>query len=186
MHLNFEQWFKLLTLLGSIVSFFRAVFVWGETRRLEARRPFLELQLELYKDASKTAALVATLNEPAITDLAGQSLGEGNLDENLSSSQRPRRVDHNDDRELLYREACDRFWLLYWGQLALVEDRKVEAAMKTMGEALKSKPLDSKVIKQCSLDLAHACRASLDWSWRIKEWTTGSTQEKTATRAEKL
>lgn len=66
--------------------------------------------------------------------------------------------------------ARKRFWSLYWGELALVEDATVEAAMVRLGRALQEKEQDPANIRQLSLTLAHACRDSLARSWGVKEW----------------
>ena len=66
-------------------------------------------------------------------------------------------------------QALDRFWSLYWGQLALVEDAFVEGAMVKLGEALQKKSSDEEV-KQLALNLAHACRNSLARSWGVEAW----------------
>lgn len=73
-----------------------------------------------------------------------------------------------DEAEL--SDARSRFWQLYWGELALVEDRDVEAAMVAFGDALKDDARQSK-LQPLSLDLAHAIRRSLDRSWGISVWT---------------
>ena len=67
-----------------------------------------------------------------------------------------------------------RFWRLYWGELGLVEDKDVEGAMKRLGDAL-SALASQDDLKHYSLALAHACRVSLDRSWGISAWTSGST-----------
>lgn len=64
-----------------------------------------------------------------------------------------------------------RFWELYWGELALVENKSVEAAMMKMGNAIKDK-CPKYYLEQASLGLAHAMRASLDKSWRINAWAS--------------
>lgn len=61
------------------------------------------------------------------------------------------------------------FWSLYWGELALVEDKSVEAAMVQFGRAL-NLPDAGTVLQQHSLALAHACRDSLAESWGVKKW----------------
>ena len=66
-------------------------------------------------------------------------------------------------------QALDRFWSLYWGELALVEDAFVEGAMVKLGEALR-KNVDNDDIKQQALGLAHACRNSLARSWGVAAW----------------
>jgi hypothetical protein len=97
--LPFEQWLKLLGVVGALSSFLWGVWVWraeqetgrtqalaeaarvGETRRIEATRPFLEYQLRLYTEVTQVAARLATstdFSKPPETD-------------------------------------ADRFWQLYWG-----------------------------------------------------------------------
>jgi hypothetical protein len=69
-------------------------------------------------------------------------------------------------------EARARFWELYWGELALVENPEVENAMVEMSEALESgAPVTT--LRSKSLRIAHACRQSLDKSWGINAWRTG-------------
>ncbi len=155
---NFERFLKLLALLGAIGSFLWGVFIWSDksqkdlravsmerervagTRRIEATKPFLELQLKLYTEATQVAAVMAT----------------------------------SEDREER-RRATARFWRLYWGELPLVEDTKVESAMKDLGDGLRASAVKEQ-LEKLSLRLAHACRVSLDRSWGIKAWTAGSTQ----------
>jgi hypothetical protein len=66
-------------------------------------------------------------------------------------------------------EARKKFWSLYWGELALVEDKRVEAAMVRFGRALESGDVDQQ-LQQRSLELAHACRDSLAESWGVRQW----------------
>jgi len=70
------------------------------------------------------------------------------------------------DVESRRREAAADFWRLYWGPLALVEDREVEAAMVRFGKCIdKECPRDQR--QQLSLALAHTCRRSLQASWNL-------------------
>ncbi len=156
---KFDQLLKLLAVLGAIGSFLWGVFIWSDksqkylravsveqervagTRRIEATKPFLELQLKLYTEATQVAAVIAT----------------------------------SEDREER-RRATARFWRLYWGELALVEDTNVEKAIKALGDGLGTSAVKEQ-LEQLSLSLAHACRISLDRSWGIKAWTAGSTQQ---------
>jgi hypothetical protein len=103
-------------------------------RRIEATRPFLERQLQLYTDATRSAAIIATA--PGGEDV---------------------------------RKANARFRELFWGELALVEDRSVEAAMVGFQRALESDAPPAE-LQQLSLQLAHACRDSLARSWNTKAW----------------
>ena len=58
-----------------------------------------------------------------------------------------------------------RFWQLYWGALALVEDDEVAGAMIAYGKALKAQPPNPDNLESRSLDVAHACRNSLRHLW---------------------
>jgi len=86
------------------------------------------------------------------------------------------------------RTAEVRFWELYWGELAMVENGGfkaksggVEGAMVRFGEALlKNSPPNLPILQQRSLELAHVCRDSLAESWGVRDWRTpsyGPTQE---------
>ena len=65
-------------------------------------------------------------------------------------------------------EARKRFWQLYWGELSLVEDKEVEAAMVRFGTALaqfENNQINKFELQKKSLELAHSCRKSLEQSW---------------------
>ena len=65
-------------------------------------------------------------------------------------------------------KARQRFWELYWGELGLVEDAAVSGAMHGFGTGLKAfeaKQLTQERLRSLALDLAHACRASLQDGW---------------------
>jgi hypothetical protein len=105
----------------------------AERRRIEATRPFLERQLELYSEASRAAASIAS-GDPTVK-----------------------------------AEAIVRFRMLYCGELAMVEDRGVETAMKAFSDALRE-GLTDEDLGEYSVNLAHACRESLAKSWNTKAW----------------
>lgn len=116
------------------------------TRRVEATKPFLDRQLTLYTRATRAAAIIGT---------------------------------SRDEKELETAIKC--FWQLYWGELAMVENPKVEAAMIAMrelvpqpntGEAVKQCDPVREKLERCALNLAHACRESLDRSWGTNVWTS--------------
>jgi hypothetical protein len=115
-----------------------------ETRQLQARQPFLQEQLKLYTEVTKTTANLA----------------------------------HGDPADAGVAAARKRFWELYWGELALVEDRGVEAAMVAMGKCLNGDcaPCGGSV-SQCALKVAHACRRSLAASWGVRDWIRDSNAE---------
>lgn len=76
-------------------------------------------------------------------------------------------------------KAKSKFWRLYWGELAMVENKEVESAMKAFGDALIAKS-DNKVLQELSLTLAKTCRYSLDKSWGINAWSKPDIASKTA------
>ena len=74
---NFDGWIKTLSMFGAALAFGWGVFQFiasqnaqAETRRIEATKPFLDLQLKLYTEASKVAASIATSTVPADVDTA--------------------------------------------------------------------------------------------------------------------
>jgi hypothetical protein len=65
-------------------------------------------------------------------------------------------------------EARKRFWQLYWGELSLVEDKEVEAAMVHFGRALtqfENHEIERSEVQEKSFELARSCRKSLEQSW---------------------
>ena len=69
-------------------------------------------------------------------------------------------------------EDLQRFWELYWGPLAMVEDSHVESAMVIFGNSLEDnfKNIDnacSRMMNQASLALAHQARESLEQQWGV-------------------
>ena len=123
----------------------------AETRRIEATRPYLERQLKLCTEATQVASRIATAKY-------GTSIGAS--DDSASANKRDASVTE---------DPVSRFWELYWGELALVEDERVERAMKKYGDALLENASPEK-LQGLSLSLAHACRDSLAKSWGAKEW----------------
>lgn len=123
----------------------------AETRRIEATRPYLERQLKLYTEATQVAARIATTDK----DNANGDVDDAVLDDPLGPSTP--------------KDAKARFWQLYWGELALVEDKRVESAMKNYGDALLHNASPD-ILRGLSLSLAHACRDSLAESWAVEEW----------------
>lgn len=139
-----------LAALGATISFCWGIWTWrvaqrdkldaiarenerlAQTRRVEATRPFLERQLELYSEAARVCAQLASAPDNA--------------------------------------QASGRFWELYWGELALVENKDVESAMVSFGQALHYMPEDASELKHRALAVAKACRLSLARSWGVEAW----------------
>ncbi len=66
------------------------------------------------------------------------------------------------------RDAAEaKFWQLYYGPLALVEDLQVEKAMVAFGNCL-LEDCTQRELQRASLALAHACRESLGDSWSLQ------------------
>lgn len=63
------------------------------------------------------------------------------------------------------QELVKRFWQLYWGALALVEDDNVARAMVAYGAELKQPQPNSATLEGLALNVAHACRDSLKRLW---------------------
>jgi hypothetical protein len=59
-----------------------------------------------------------------------------------------------------------RFWDLYWGPMAIVEDPGVETAMVAFGQAL-NESVSPTVLETAAIRLAHSCRDSLAASWHV-------------------
>lgn len=152
--LTFDAWLKVFGLVGALASFAWGVYQWREKSerelaqvRLEADRLATSRKIEATKPfLERQLKLYTEISQVAAT---------------LSTSS------DNSERT----KATKRFWELYWGELALVENREVEAAMVELGKAL-ARGAPQSDLQQLSLRLAHACRTSLDRSWGIHAWTT--------------
>ena len=58
-----------------------------------------------------------------------------------------------------------RFWELYWGPLAVVEDRGVSQAMVEYGNQINADPKADGKLQNLAIKVAHACRDSLKQLW---------------------
>lgn len=65
------------------------------------------------------------------------------------------------------QDAENHFWVLYYGPLALVEDKDVESAMVRFAECLRNN-CEKGELKGLSLRLARVCRESISKSWSIE------------------
>lgn len=64
-------------------------------------------------------------------------------------------------------EAEATFWSLYWGGLATVESKKVEAIMVQIGNCLQDSQCPQMQRRRLSLDLAHAIREESADAWNV-------------------
>ena len=159
--INLESTVKIVGALGAVGMLVYSVYSYLDTRALEAKRPLLEVQFELYREAVAVSGRLSTV-ECAVEDV-----------ECIET----------------YEKDCQRFRGLYWGGLAVVEDIQVEWAMVKFREALimehpalcapqsikkiatmpkSDKKEEGGNLLRASLDLAHCVNASLENSWDIE------------------
>ena len=132
---------RLLTILGAVVAFSWGVFKYFEDNKnlVESRR------IEATKPFLERQLKLYTEATQVASTIA-------------NTEDSPER-----------RAAEERFYLLYWGELVMVENEGVEAAMVAFEKGLNDK-VPAKQLKDLSFNLARACRNSLALSWGIKEW----------------
>jgi hypothetical protein len=138
---NLDSWLKTLAYLGAVV-----VFAWGVIQFFAVRASQVETRrIEATKPfLERQLKLYTDATQAAAT---------------LATSNDPAELD----------SARKKFWSLYWGELALVEDRRVEAAMVELGRAFEAGGAGEE-LQPHSLALAHACRDSLAESWGVRQW----------------
>ena len=138
---NLDTWIRALSVLGAVVAFGWGIlqFISSQNAQAETRR------IEATKPfLERQLKLYTEATQAAAT---------------LATSKKPEELD----------VASKKFWSLYWGELALVEDKGVEAAMVQFGRALESGSVGQQ-LREHSLALAHACRDSLAESWGVRQW----------------
>jgi hypothetical protein len=138
---DLESWVKVLTLAGGVIAFGWGVYQFMSNQRSQAETRRIEATRPFLDRQLK---LYTEATQAAAT------LATATSKEELAAARA-------------------RFWSLYWGELALVEDKRVEAAMVQLGRALEG-GATGKEIAPFSLSLAHACRDSLAESWGVKQW----------------
>ncbi len=62
----------------------------------------------------------------------------------------------------VYETRIKRFWELYWGELASVESREIEALMVQFGQQQANKQADLSDLQQISIQIAHRTRFEID------------------------
>lgn len=142
---SFKETLELLTPVGAVASFIWGIWVWRD----KSEKELVQAQIEATKPfLERQLTLYAEASQVAAKIATSTDVSE-------------------------VSEATQRFWELFWGELALVENKDVEHRMKELGKAIK-KGAPRKDLEQLSLHLAHACRISLDKSWGINAWTNDS------------
>jgi hypothetical protein len=138
---DLESWAKVLTLIGGVIA-----FGWGVYQFMMNQRG----QSETRRIEATRPFLDRQLKLYTDATQAAATIATSTSNEEVTGARA-------------------RFWSLYWGELALVEDNRVEAAMVEFGRALEA-GAKGKEIAPLSLRLAHACRDSLAESWGVKQW----------------
>ncbi len=149
---TFDEWFRFMGVAGAIASFLWGVWVWKDKADNELRQQRAEAQQQ-----AESRRVEAT--KPFL---------EKQLKLYTEASQMAALIATSGDKSEVDK-ALSRFWQLYWGELALVENRDVEKAMVGMKNVIVSQGSPSD-LQQASLKLARACRQSLDKSWGIHAW----------------
>ena len=154
MSITLESATKLLAVVGAVASFLWGVYQWREKSQQELTMRVVEA--ERLSETRRIEATKPFLDRQLIlyseaTKIAAQvaTLGESDAG----------------------KVARARFWELFWGELAMVENKDVAGAMMEMGRALNDGASESR-LQSASLAIAHACRASLDKSWGINAWAS--------------
>jgi hypothetical protein len=138
---NLEAWIQALSVVGAVIAFSWGIFQFIAAQNSQAETRRIEATKPFLERQLK---LYTEATQTAAI---------------LATSKKPEELD----------TANKKFWSLYWGELALVEDKKVEAAMVQLGRALEAGSVGQQ-LRQHSLALAHACRDSLAESWGVKQW----------------
>lgn len=146
---SLEMWIKILTLVGAVIA-----FTWGAYQFLATQRA----QAETRRIEATRPFLDRQLKLYTDATQAASTLATSSSKEEVAL-------------------ATQRFWSLFWGELALVEDKRVEAAMVALGSALDEGKTGSE-LRSRSLELAHACRDSLAESWGVRAWRNPHTSAK--------
>ncbi len=117
---SFEQTLKLLTVFGTVLSFAWGVVIWQDKSnkelaqaKTEAERFAVSRRIEATKPFLDRQLKLYT----EASQVAAKIATSTNVNE--------------------VADANKRFWELYWGELALVENQDVEAAMVALGKAIK-------------------------------------------------
>jgi apolipoprotein N-acyltransferase len=139
--INIETWIKLLTSLVATATFAWGIYQFFLTQRTQTETRRIEATKPFLDRQLKLYT--------EATQAAAMIATSDSKDEAITAQKR--------------------FWSLYWGELALVEDKRVEMAMVQFGNALERGDSGENV-QGLSLDLAHACRDSLAESWGVKQW----------------
>jgi hypothetical protein len=150
--MTLDQFAKISSMLSAIAVAVGAIVTYYDTANRELQKPFNDIQLSLCKDASESAATIASLQPPSS----------------------PTQADKLQDP---WHQARIRFEQLYWGSLAIVENRNVEQKMVAFRKGMLAQETPAPESKRegqpagslqvAALDLAHACRDLVSKTWQL-------------------
>ena len=139
--LSLESTLKILTVIGTVIA-----FCWGAYQFLLTQRG----QAETRRVEATRPFLDRQLTLYTDATKAAATIATSKLPEEIAAAR-------------------NKFFLLFWGELVMVEDRHVESAMVEFRNALNAGK-EGAELEQLSLRLARACRNSLAQSWGVKQW----------------
>lgn len=151
--------FRYIAILGGIATFAWSSYTYFDTAHLERDKLAGERAQQEDERARATAAQRIAAMQPFLErqlrlfEEATQTAAF--LATTVESPDRAKRI--------------EKFWQLYWGELALVEHGKVEAAMVAFGDAL-TDGTDKTQLQQLALKITYACRNELAESWAEPSW----------------
>ncbi len=180
---SFDNLYKALGTVGALGTFLWTVYTWREKSRselaaaaadaeranrariIEATKPFLQRQLELYTDVTRAAAVVATSEEDRDVQAAIKRFLE------LYSGELA--LVENEEVALAMRD--------FRHGIQAIEARAAvgpapSAAVQDAVETPEAPPVNMNMdmeregLLQLSLNLAQACRRSLAKSWHVDAW----------------
>ena len=140
---TFDEALKLVGALGALLSFAWGVWVWRDQSIRQLRQQQSE-NLRLAESRRIEATKPFLERQLKLYTEATQVAGV------LATSSDANAI----------AKATERFWQLYWGELALVENREVEGAMVAFRDSLLASASQSELQNR-----------SLDRSWGIRAWT---------------
>ncbi|WP_139176074.1 MULTISPECIES: hypothetical protein [unclassified Janthinobacterium] len=139
--MSLESMLKILTMIGTILAFFWGAYQFIATQRGQAETRRIEATRPFLDRQLK---LYTDATQATATMATSTSQDE-------------------------IAAARSKFFLLFWGELVMVEDRNVESAMVEFRNALNAGK-EGPELEQLSLALARSCRNSLAQSWGVKQW----------------
>ena len=170
---SFDNLYKALGTLGAILTFLWTVYTWREKSRnelaasaadaersnrariIEATKPFLEKQLELYTFVTRAASMAATSDdEKTVQQAIGTFLQLYSGELALVQNEEVAVAMQNYRRALQSLEA----------RPAAPGDEAVPPSNPVAAEDQRQ------ALQQLSLNLASACRKSLAKSWHVDAW----------------